>query len=70
MKNIEVNYTIEIEKVLEYWQSNLESLWLKRGKMDEEIEMIDNTVSYLRALKQAMQSQIRVIFQDESKIDN
>lgn len=70
MKKIEVNYTIEIDKVLSYWQTKLENLWNKRKKMDKEIEMIDNTVSYLKALKSAMDVQIEVVIRDESEKGN
>lgn len=70
MKKIEVNYTIEIDKVLSYWQTKLDNLWNKRKKMDKEIEMIDNTVSYLKALKSAMDVQIEVVIRDESEKGN
>lgn len=70
MKKIEVNYTIEIDKCLSYWQTKLDNLWNKRKKMDKEIEMIDNTVSYLKALKSAMDVQIEVVIRDESEKGN
>lgn len=70
MKKIEVNYTIEIDKVLSYWQTKLDNLWNKRKKMDKEIEMIDNTVSYLKAIKSAMDAQIEVVIRNESERGN
>lgn len=69
MKKIEIEYTIEIDKVLNYWQNKLEKLWGKKQKMDKEIEMIDNTISYLRALKQSMRNQIEIVIQDESELN-
>lgn len=70
MKRIEVNYTIEIDHVLAYWQSKLEHLWNERQAMDEEIEIIDNTISYLQALKSAMSAQIDIVIKDESENGN
>ena len=70
MKRIEVNYTIEIDQVLAYWQSKLEYLWNSRKTMDEEVEMIDNTISYLKALKSAMSAQIDIIIKNESEKGN
>lgn len=70
MKRIEVNYTIEIDQVLAYWQSKLENLWNDRQAMDEEIEMIDNTISYLQALKSAMSAQIDIVIKNESEKGN
>lgn len=70
MKSIEVEYTIEIEAVIEYWQKKLDALWNKRKKMDKEIEMIDNTLSYLKALKTVMSQQIEIVIQNESQKAN
>lgn len=71
MKQIEVGYTIEIEKVIAYWQSRLESLWSKKQKMTKEIEMIDNTISFLKSLEKAMKPiEVNVIIKDETEKAN
>lgn len=68
MKEIEVEYTIEIEKVIAYWQQKLESLWGKKQKMTKEIQMIDNTISFLKALDTAISNQVgvEIVIQDET----
>ena len=38
--------------------------------MDEEVEMIDNTISYLKALKSAMSAQIDIVIKNESEKGN
>lgn len=38
--------------------------------MDEKIEMIDNTISYLQALKSAMSAQIDIVIKNESENGN
>lgn len=71
MKQIEAEYTIEIEKVIAYWQQKLESLWGKKQKMTKEIEIIDNTISFLKALQKAMHpTEVNVIIKDETKKPN
>ena len=67
MKQTEVEYTIEIEKVIAYWQQKLESLWGKKQKMTKEVQMIDNTINFLKALQKAMQPiEVNVIIKDET----
>ena len=71
MKQIEVGYTIEIEKVIAYWQQKLEDLWSKKQKMTKEIEMIDNTISFLKSLEKAMKPiEVNVIIKDETEKAN
>ena len=71
MKQIEVEYTIEIEKVIAYWQQKLESLWGKKQKMTKEVQMIDNTINFLKALQKAMQPiEVNVIIKDETAKPN
>lgn len=71
MKQIEVEYTIDIEKVIAYWQQKLESLWGERQKMTKEIEVIDNTINFLKALEKAMYSTgVNVIIKDETEKPN
>ena len=48
MKQIEVGYTIEIEKVIAYWQQELEDLWSKKQKMTKEIEDLNKLYPQLK----------------------
>lgn len=72
MKQIEAEYTIEIEKVIAYWQQKLESLWGKKQKMTKEIEIIDNTINFLKALDTAISNQVgvEIVIQDETNKAN
>ena len=71
MRQIEVGYTIEIEKEIAYWQQKLEDLWGKKLKMTKQIEMIDNTISFLKSLEKAMKPiEVNVIIKDETEKAN
>ena len=71
MKQTEVEYTIEIEKVIAYWQQKLESLWGKKQKMTKEVQMIDNTINFLKPLQKAKQPiEGNVIIKDETAKPN